>query len=361
MRSQHRCISGSFLLGALLGSIGITAHAQSNVTLYGIVDAGILYTSKTRDGATGANDGRQIGLITGGSSASFFGLKGTEDLGDGLKAIFQLESGIDVSNGGFADSNGNFFGRQAWVGMTGGFGTVKAGLQYSPFALSIITTDPRSVSYFGSGVPIAIGRVLVTGVYNANAISYTSPRIAGLQGSAMLAMGGTAGNFQAGRQYSGRLNYQFGQFTIDAAMYSGNPGGSAASTPTPSTVAFSGRTIGAAYRFDALTVKAVFANYKIAGSFDSRVFGGGLSYDVTPAVNVDAGVWLTRDGNDSNNHSIMAATGVRYSLSKATSLYGQLGFVDNHGLMDTGLSTNDALYGVKGSTFGADIGIRHSF
>ncbi|RQS71643.1 porin [Burkholderia sp. Bp8963] len=347
--------------GAWLGTVALSAHAQSSVTLYGIVDAGILYTSKSVDPATGRNAGHQFSMVTGGMTPSLFGLKGVEDLGGGVKALFTLESGIDSTNGGFADSNGNLFGRQAWIALASDYGTVKAGLQYSPFVLSLISTDARNVSYFGSQVPIYVGSVFVTGIFNANAISYTSPTIAGFQGSAMLALGGAAGNFQAGRQYSASLNYTYGTLLVSAAMYSGNAGGSAASTPVPSMVPFSGRTIGASYQYHDLTVKATFANYKIAGSFDSRVYGGGVSYQVTPVVIADAGVWYTSDGNETSNHSILAATGVTYSLSKATLLYGQFGFVNNHGKMNTGLSTNGALYGVSGSTFGTTVGIRHLF
>ncbi|WP_179405311.1 porin [Burkholderia guangdongensis] len=351
----------AIVAGALLGTLGSSAHAQSSVTLYGIVDAGLLYTSKSLNPVTGQNAGHQFSMITGGMTPSLFGLKGTEDLGGGLKAIFALESGIDVTNGGFADSNGNLFGRQAWVGLASDYGTVKAGLQFSPFVLSLISTDARNVSYFGSGVPIYVGSVLVTGIFNANAISYTSPTIAGFRGSAMLALGGVAGNFQAGRQYSASLDYTYGPLFVSAAMYSGNAGGTAASTPVPSTVPFSGRTVGASYRFGDLTVKASYTNLKVAGSFDNRTYGGGLSVQFTPAVLADAGVWYTSDGNDTHNHSILAATGLTYGLSKATSLYGQVGFVDNHGLMDTGLSTNGALFGASGTTFGAALGIRHLF
>ncbi|VWB14581.1 porin [Burkholderia lata] len=347
--------------GVLLATAGLPVHAQSSVTLYGVVDAGILYTSKAIDPKTGLNAGHQVSMVTGGMTPSLFGLKGTEDLGGGVKALFTLESGIDVSNGGYADSNGNLFGRQAWVGIESSYGTVKAGVQFSPFVLSLIATDARSVSYFGSGVPIYVGGVLVTGIFNANAISYTSPVVAGLQGSAMLALGGKAGDFQAGRQYSASLNYTYGPLLVSAAMYNGNSGGTAASTPVPSTVPFTGRTLGASYQYDALTVKAAYVNYKIAGSFDSRVYGGGAAYQFTPVVSADAGVWYTSDGNDTNNHSILAAAGLTYSLSKATLLYGQLGYVNNHGKMNTGLSTNGALYGANGSTFGTVIGMRHLF
>jgi predicted porin len=266
-----------------------------------------------------------------------------------------------MANGGFNDSNGNLFGRQASVGVTGGFGTVKAGLQYSPFALSIIATDPRNTSSFGSGVPLYIGNVFVTGVFNANAVSYTSPTMGGFQGSALLALGGTPGSFQAGRQYSASLDYHAGPFMLSAAMYSGNAGGTAASTPVPGTVEFSGRTLGASYQLGDLTMKLNYVNYKVAGACDNRVDGAGASYYVTPATNVNAGVWYTSDGNDTANHSVMAAAGLTYNLSKATLLYGQIGFVNNHGKMDTGLSLHGALFGVQGSTVGADIGIRHTF
>ncbi|WP_179403932.1 porin [Burkholderia guangdongensis] len=349
------------LAGVLLESFGLSAHAQSNVTLYGVVDSGILYTSKTRNPATGQNAGHQFSLITGGLTPSLFGLKGTEDLGGGMKAIFALEGGINLTNGSLGNSNGNLFGRQAWVGLASDFGTVKAGVQLSPFVLSLIATDARGASYYGSGVPIYTGSVFVTGAFNSNAISYTSPTIAGFQGSALLALGGIAGNFQAGRQYSASVNYTYGPLLVSTALYSGNSGGTAATTPIPSTVPFTGRTIGASYQFGDLTVKAVFINLKVAGSFDNRVYGGGVSYRFTPTVNVDAGAWYTSDGNDTNNHSIMATTGLTYNLSKATALYSQLGVVNNHGKMNTGLSTNGALFGVAGTTVGVGAGIRHLF
>ncbi|MCX5540069.1 porin [Paraburkholderia sp. CNPSo 3076] len=349
------------LAGILSGSIGTAAHAQSSVTLYGVLDGALLYTSKTLSYQTGADAGKQFSMTDGGIWGSRLGMKGTEDLGGGLKVLFVLESGINVSNGGFANSNGNLFGRQAWIGLDGKFGTAKAGLQYSPFFLSLFESDPRAFSQFGSGLINYLDNVLVTGLFNANSVSYTSPTIAGLQGSAMLALGGEAGNFQAGRQYSVSLKYTFKGLMINAALYSGNAGGTAATTPVPSAVQFTGHTVGAAYDFGKLTLDASFVSYKVAGSFDNHVYGGGFSYGVTPALNVNGGVWFTQDRNDTSNHSILAAVGSEIYLSKRTTLYGQVGFVRNHGAMDTGLSINGALYGVTGSTVGANVGIRHLF
>jgi len=354
---KSRIVIGCAALAGALASTG--SFAQSSVTLYGNLDAALLYTSKTRDATTGANAGHQFAMTDTGMTPTTFGMTGTEDLGGGLKAKFQLESGFAVTNGAFAHSNGNFFGRQAWVGLDGGFGTVKAGVQYSPFLLAIFDSDPRSFSHFGSGLINYVDNVLVTGLFNPNAVSYTSPTIAGLTGSAMFAFGGKAGDFQAGRQYSASLKYEHDGFMIDAAFYDGNDGTNP--TPTPSTVAFVGRTIGAAYRFGPVTAKASFTSYKVGGSFSNNVYGGGLDYQATPAVDLNGGVWFTSDRNDTANHSLLAAIGTTYSLSKATALYAQVAMVNNHGAMNTGLGINNALYAVTGTTVGANLGIRHMF
>src|SRR5260370_2214340 len=85
------------------------AQAQSNVTLYGIVDGGLLYTSKTLNTVTGQNGRKTFAMNDSGLTSSRFGLKGTEDLGGGLKVNFNLESGIDIANGATPNSNRNSF------------------------------------------------------------------------------------------------------------------------------------------------------------------------------------------------------------------------------------------------------------
>ena len=345
---------------AVLLFAGGVAHAQSNVTLFGEVDGGLLYTSKTLDFRTGKIGGDQFAMIDSGSAPSLFGLQGSEDLGGGLKATFRLESGISIANGSLANSNGNQFGRQAWVALGGKFGEVKAGLQFSPFFVALWDSDPRDFSPFGSGLVNYVNNVYVTGMFNSNAVSYKSPTIAGLQVRLMMALGGKAGDFQAGRQYSASLKYDNGPLMVNAAIYDGNSGGTVQTT-IPSTVAFEGRTVGAAYKFGPLTVKASFVNYKVAGSFNNNVYGAGFGYFVLPQLNIDGGVWTTSDRNRSANHSLMAALGTHYFLSKATTLYAQVAVVNNHGKMDTGLSVNDATFAAPGTTTGVQLGIRHLF
>ncbi|KAG8148435.1 porin [Burkholderia catarinensis] len=338
-----------------------TAHAQSSVTLYGVIDASLRYTSKTLDAATGANAGHQFSFSNGGISASRFGLSGREDLGDGLHAIFTLESGFTPGNGEFGGSNGTLFGRQSWVGLDGRFGTVKAGLQYSPFFLAGYPVDPRTGSQFGSGLVNYLDNVVATGLFNPNAVSYTSPEIAGLQAAAMFAPGGSAGSFRAGLQHSASVTYHTGPIAIAAGYYSGNAGGSASTLPVPSTVEFEGRMVGASYTLNKLTAKVSYTLYKVAGSFDNHVYAGGVTYAATSFLSLDAGVWVTRDGNDSANHSLAVSASADYGLSKSTLLYLQVGMVNNHGSMDTGLAVDGALHGVRGTTVGVETGIRHMF
>ncbi|CAD6559390.1 Outer membrane porin protein 32 [Paraburkholderia hiiakae] len=353
---------------ALAGSalcFAVAAQAQSSVTLYGIVDAGLLYLSKTRD-ATGGNGGKFFGFTDSGQMPSLFGLKGDEELGGGLHAEFKLESGINIANGGFNDSNGNFFGRQAWVGLRGNFGTVRAGLQYSPFFDAVYALDPRNMSQLGSSLVPFINNTVVTGVFSANAVTYTSPVLAGFQGSLMYALGGVAGDFQAGRVYSANLSYHWSGLGVFAAYYNGNEGPSV--SPLPSTLGMIGRTLGASYTFGSATAKGSFTNYKMAGSgINNDVWNGGLDYQATPMIDLNGGVWYMVNRNDTSSKSLMGALGVNYSLSKATGLYAQVGVVNNKGSQNLGLEIGDggntpsSLYAPPGTTVGVDIGIHHVF
>src|SRR6201985_2680973 len=129
----------TLLLAGITSLCASAAYAQSNVTLYGLFDAGVTYPS---------NDQRQSGAnvrATGNqTSGSRFGLSGAEDLGGGIKAIFKLESGFDPFNG--TADNGRLFNRQGGAGISGpAWGAVTLGRQYdssvdylSPLSLSNI-------------------------------------------------------------------------------------------------------------------------------------------------------------------------------------------------------------------------------
>jgi predicted porin len=352
-------------VAASITLFAMAAHAQSSVTLYGIVDGGLLYLSKTQN-ASGKNGGKFFGFSDSGELPSMFGLRGSEDLGGGLAAEFNLQSGINIGTGGLNDSNGNLFGRQAWVGLRGGFGTVRAGLQFSPFFDTAFALDPRGFSQFGATLPVYLNNAVATGVFNSNALKYTTPELAGLQASVMFAPGGVAGNFQAGRQYSADLSYHWNGVGVFAAYYNGNAGG--AQTPVPTGLAMNARIIGASYTFDTLTAKASFTNYKMAETgVNNDVWNAGLDYVITPTIDVNGGVWYMVNRNDSSSKSLMGALGANYNLSKSTGLYAQVGVVNNKGNQNLGLDVGDAgntpgvLYAPTGTTVGVSVGVHHMF
>lgn len=339
------------------------SHAESSITLYGIADAGLIFLTRTQN-AAGGNGGKLIGFTDSGLTPTLFGMQGVEDLGGHLSAEFKLESGVNIGTGGYNNSNGNLFGRQAYVGLKGGFGETKAGLQFSPFFLTLLALDPRGFSQFGSGVPIYLNNAVATGVLNPNALSYTTPQIAGLQTSVMLGLGGVAGNFSAGRQWSANISYQWQDLEINAAFYDGNPGSSVQTIP-PTTVEFEGRMIGASYTYEHVIAKVSFTNYKVANTGqNNNVCAAGLSYALAPYLSLDGGVWFVSNRGDTSSHSLMSALGASYFLSKATTLYAQVGMVHNQGSANLGLNVGAAptsLYAPAGTTVGANVGMRHFF
>jgi predicted porin len=134
----------TFVATAVLGLVSSTAMAQSSVTLYGIVDAAVVHTTKQAGGSKVAMDAGQM-------ATSRWGMRGSEDLGGGLKANFGLE-GTLVNDSGAA---GNLFDRQATVGLSGGFGSVNLGRQNILGVDSIGLADPISLAHAGTNPNVA--------------------------------------------------------------------------------------------------------------------------------------------------------------------------------------------------------------
>jgi predicted porin len=210
-----------------LGLVALGAHAQSNVTLYGIVDTGIGYqnSSTTLSPTTGAASARpspggssQVKMINGIWAGSRFGLKGAEDLGGGTKAIFQLEQGFNSATGAQSVS-GLAFNRQAWVGVTNGtFGTLTAGRQYTSYYTLLSPYSPTTWLTGAYGAHPGDIDSLDT-LYRANnSLVYTSPSFSGLTISGSYSLGGNPGSFSAGQTWSAAVQYLNGPFGIAAGI-----------------------------------------------------------------------------------------------------------------------------------------------
>ena len=174
----------SLIALAVLAASG-AAMAQSSVTLYGIADA---WVGSTETQVNGVGQ-RQTAVNTSGVNGSRWGLKGSEDLGGGMSAIFQLESGFSLDTGASAQ-NGTLFSRQAFVGLQSGFGTVSLGRQYSAYDnLQGATNHNYDAFTFSARGPVSANGIKDYTSRIDNSIAYTSPSFGGFSGAVVYGFG----------------------------------------------------------------------------------------------------------------------------------------------------------------------------
>lgn len=321
------------------------ASAQTSVTLYGLVDLGVERTKLSPGSST-------TRLSSGIQSGSRLGFKGNEDLGGGLSASFQLESGIDASTGAFAQG-GLGFGRQAWVGLNGGFGSVKLGRQFVPLFIAIDKIDPFGTGLTGDGSgATAVFRGY--GVRMNNTINYSTPAVGGFSGEVAYGFGEVAGSTSAGSQYGASGTYKGGPLTVVAAYNNQNQ--LAAGAP-----AGKGRTamVGAGYDLKVVTLNAAYAANRDrdaagANTGNSRDYLIGLSAPVGAASLIAS--YVHRDDRRlANADAKYWQFGATYALSKRTNLYSSYSVIKNQANGATG----SGAAGVDISWL--NVGIRHRF
>jgi predicted porin len=301
--------------------------AQSSVTLYGIVDTTVSYT-------TNQGGKHNVQFLDGGPALSRWGFRGVEDLGGNLKAIFTLENGFNPSNGALSQ-NQRLFGRQAFVGLSGDFGTVKAGRMYDsvttyvgPFGSAQSTIG--SMSGHPGDVDDLVGSYRIN-----NSISYTTPDFAGLSGMAMVGVGGQAGSTSTDSSYSFGVGYKRGQFKAGAAYGSYNRPNTSLWDGTSSNLGvllfsapvFSGyasatslkiAAAGAGYDFGKAAVNVNYTNYRLTGLGSNGGpnplhFNGGTAAFNT--VEVNGSYWL--------NPALMMAGAYQFTRGSSIGGHGQ--------------------------------------
>jgi len=201
-----------------------TLGANASITVYGKLD---LFTEYD----TGGGKGDRLSLESGGLNGSRLGVKGGADISEGVRAIFQLESGIFLNKGTLAQG-GRLLGRQAYAGIEGKYGRLTAGRQYSPLYNSIISYDAFEQGY---GSPTTDGNVSTGSTRFDNALVYASPKFYGLSANAMLAMGGETG--RSSDAVALAVNYEHGPFDMSVALQNDDH---ASSATTLSEYAFVG-------------------------------------------------------------------------------------------------------------------------
>lgn len=337
------------------------ALAESSVTLYGTLDAGVAYSHGTNaSGVFGLPTGNKWSLESGQQSYSRVGFKGVEDLGSGLKAMFLLEQAvsIDTGNTGYntignpvVDGFGTF-SSQAYIGLQGGFGSVTMGRMFSPMYYAHDMIDP-----FKSGFAANINNFFGTDMNNianyermSNAIAYSTPdNLAGFKGMLAYGFGQVPGNTSQSSQIGLSLSYQNGPF---AAVYAYHQQKAGFFSPLFDT--FKTHFVGAAYDFGVLKLHGAFDQNKEGAAFKSQDYLVGVTVPFGPhAVFADYTHKKVKTANDANAHEY--AVGYTYDFSKRTNLYGAYTYVKNQGAsnIDTDLP------GQKVGIF--QVGVRHKF
>ncbi|MEK6299019.1 MAG: porin, partial [Paraburkholderia tropica] len=199
-----------------LSALSNSSHAQSSVTMYGIIDAGVTYV-------TNAGGSHQVKFDDGISYANRWGIKGTEDLGGGMKAVFDLESGFHLGNGTLANG-GSLFGRAAYVGLQSDWGTLTFGNQIDMTQEMVYLFN---VTAWASGYAINQGDFdRMNGDHLPNSVKFMSNTYGGFQFGGMYSFSNTPGDFHTGSAWSVGAQYQHGAFAMGAAYTQlNNPSG----------------------------------------------------------------------------------------------------------------------------------------
>ena len=278
------------LIALAVLTVSTASFAQSTVTLYGKANIGIAKTGVAKAALTGGADG----------SDSRYGLKGTEDLGGGLKANFLFEAGFKPDTGN-ADVAGQTFQRGAWMGLSGGFGEVRAGRQYTLGFFGSIATMPAT--YVASELAVGLG-FNGMGSRNSDQIQYWSPKMGGAQLRVSTQLAGdttTAADEVA-------LAYTNGPLTVNLT--------------TASVKGTSGNHIAlnAAYNFGAAAVAV--------GMVDKAGTGTGKGSSVRLTAPMGALSLFAGFATNSDTKTNAQDVGAFYSLSKRTRLYALHGTGD---------------------------------
>ncbi|MGE5652527.1 MAG: porin [Bacillota bacterium] len=342
----------SLLALAVLGAVAGAANAQTNVTVYGLLDAGI-----ARE--TGGAQGSVWKMATGVQSGNRLGFKGTEDLGGGLKANFQLENGFNVDTG--TQRQGALFGRQAFVGLSGNFGAVNLGRQYDPLFIALDSVDPFSTGLTGASTNLMAPGSTVFAPNDQtprvnNAITYSSPNVSGFSATVLYGLGETAGDNSANRTYALSANYANGPVAAVLAYSSTNAPANADKAKV--------LLVGGTYDFGVAKAHLAYETEKTDTSgADFRDWMVGVSAPVAGGTVLASYIKKT-DKTNSDLGAKQYAIGYTYPLSKRTNVYTSYGHVTNDANQD--LFAGDASSGGSApnagqSSSGFAVGIRHTF
>ena len=383
----------TLLAAAQCGAFTISAHAQSSVTLYGLLDTSLVYTNN------------QLGhsnwqMASGTTQNTVFGLKGSEDLGAGLHAVFKLEQGFLTNNGAQAFA-GSAFGSQAWVGLQSDpYGTLTFGRQFDVMndAVGPLTAGFNTWGGSIAAHPFENDNLAADSVVINNSVKYASPAYHGVTFETMYSFSNKAGDFANNRSYGFSLAYAEGPLNLAAGylQFSNAGNGSGAVTTSDTSANFIAErqrvwSLGGNYTFGAATIGLVWSHTQIdnvAGVFSfgtgtylgapgdaSGTLGGSLrldnyevnaKYALTPALSVSGAYTFTHgayNGSSPAWNSAMLQTD--YALSKRTDFYLEGVYQNAHGAPADSVLSHAMINTLSPSSTSTQVavtvGMRHAF
>jgi GBP family porin len=349
----------ALLTAAILASVASAASAQSNVTVYGIIDIGLASVTNAKASThvpttalpvyTGGDEFKLQSGIQGGSRLGF---RGTEDLGGGLSAMFNLESGI-LADTGASDQGGLLFGRQAWVGVkSNSLGAVTLGRQNPSHYLAWKSIDPLDDGFGAAGSNLLPGN----GKRINNSIKYATPTISGFNADLFYGLGEVTGSTTASRTLGTTIAYQDGPLMVKLAYHSlENATATDNSTNT---------LIGGTYNFGIAKAHLVLNNNKGTGTVDNRDTLVGLTVPMGASSFMLS--YISKDDKTTaNRDATQLGLAYTYALSKRTGLYAAYAKIenDNGATYRTANSTApiSGQTGAVGGTQEINVGLRHTF
>ncbi|HEX6703734.1 MAG TPA: porin [Albitalea sp.] len=352
-----------FAIGAIALASAAGANAQANtgnVTLYGIVDAYVQV----------ANGQSTLSRVqSGGLSGSRFGLKATEDLGNGLRALFQIESGINLDDG--TNGQGAFWGRQAFVGLATPYGQLTLGRQYgsvytlsSEFSVfSNNSTGPSTavIGGFGGYEPVRGGTTGATGNGGParvnNSVKYESPSFNGFKAGGLVGMGEVSGSTTKTRLADVYGRYTAGPFDAMVSLVDDRVASTALDVRTVSAAA--------AYSFGDARVTGGVISVNDRGTANADGQGWWVGGDYRVGLNLFKAQYVENKVKNGEGKTRAIGAGYQYDLSKRTNLYSSLTYFKNEGAGYTDRWASSLPAGLTSSS-DRNItevvgGIRHSF
>ncbi|MDY7578752.1 porin [Herbaspirillum sp. RTI4] len=342
----------------MIGAICTQAQAQTNVTIYGRIDAGVDFQTgvalKDANGNLTGQTGSKMGASGNQWGTSMIGFKGVEDLGGGMSALFLLEAGFDATKGSL--NGGALFNRRSYVGLNGGLGSVKLGKNLF-IVNDVWYLDPTGQQWMGSASLVS-GRNWPGA---DNVIEYQTPTWSGFNATVQTGLGEQAGSTTAGRKDGISLLYTNGDLEL-RGIYDviRDTNGKYTNLYTASK----DWILGGTYTVDKLKLFAGYENISapntLAPTDPNKLnhYWVGLNYTITPALTLIGAAYHSKLNNDAGSANLFLV-GANYNLSKRTLLYASIGTVHNKGKANFGTEYDNPLPGHAQS--GGYAGISHSF